>query len=162
MKRSTIIFLKKNYNKPMEKLRHLILLITFGFTGFTSFCQPARMERVHALKVAYITEQLGLSAAQAERFWPVYNQYERELRTSRQQFRHRFQKEKSGQSEEEAREFIEENLDFQEAMLQTRRKYKDEFLKIISAQQLADLYIAEREFKQKLIQRLRKRKARRN
>src|SRR5580693_4639131 len=32
-------------------------------------------ERIQALKIAYLTKQLNLTPEEAERFWPVYNQY---------------------------------------------------------------------------------------
>ncbi|HLG04086.1 MAG TPA: hypothetical protein VI731_10860, partial [Bacteroidia bacterium] len=33
-------------------------------------------ERVQALKVAFITKHLNLTPAEAEKFWPVYNEYQ--------------------------------------------------------------------------------------
>ena len=33
-------------------------------------------ERVQALKVAFITKQLNLTSDEAEKFWPIYNDYQ--------------------------------------------------------------------------------------
>lgn len=114
----------------------------------------ANGERVHAVKVAYLTDRLHLSSAQAADFWPVYDDYEAEMRDTRKAFREKYRN-GAGQSEEEAGRFIEANLDFQEQALAIKRKYKDRMLKVISPQQLATLYEAEGDFKKLLLQRLR-------
>ena len=53
-----------------------------------------------------------------------------------------------------ARQAVDDNLDYQQAIIDLKRKYNDRFLNIISPRQLADLYIAEREFRQILLKRL--------
>lgn len=148
--------------KHYSNIRTLALSILIILTGaIQAQAQKPRMERVHALKVTYISDQLKLNSSEAERFWPVYNRYEDEMMELRQKFLREYRKQGKGQSEEEARNYIEDNLDFQEAMVELKRKYKTDFLKVISAKQIADLYRAEREFKQILIQRLRERRGRR-
>ena len=139
------------------------LLIVILFIAVTVFAQNRRADRVHALKIAFITEKVNLSSSQSERFWPVYNKYEDDLIDLRQDFlkEYRKQNNRANISERDAREYIEANLDYQDALVDLKRRYKNEFLKIISAQQLTDLYIAEREFRQMLIQKLRERRGRR-
>jgi len=53
---------------------------------------------------------------------------------------------------------IEDNLDYQQAVLDIKRKYKERFLKVLSPQQLTDLQQAEREFRQVLMQRMKERR----
>jgi hypothetical protein len=40
-------------------------------------------EGIQALKIAYLTKQLNLTPEDAEKFWPVYNQYTKEIRQIR-------------------------------------------------------------------------------
>jgi hypothetical protein len=120
--------------------------------------QRANQERVHAIKVGYLTDRLKLTSAQAEDFWPVYNQYEAEMREARKAFRKKHQQGAAMESNAEAATFIEDNLDIQEQALEIKRKYKDRLLKVISAQQLATLYEAERDFKKLLLERLQERR----
>ena len=51
----------------------LILLVTFN-----SFSQgfKGRKDKVKALKIAYITEELNLTTEEAQRFWPIYNAFD--------------------------------------------------------------------------------------
>ena len=38
---------------------------------------PERREKFNSMKIAYFTEELELTSAEAEKFWPVYNEYEK-------------------------------------------------------------------------------------
>jgi len=138
----------------MKRLLLIILIIAGANSGFAQ-PQKDRFERIHAAKVSYITDRLNLSSDQAARFWPVYNQYEDAIRSLRKSY---FDKYGQGQgknlSEAESRKYIDDNLNFQEAQLNLKRKYKDEFLKVLTPQQLAQLYQAERDFKGLLLQQL--------
>ena len=147
--------------KQITYSRSLLLTVLILLVSTIGFAQQGKGARVHALKVSYITNKLDLSSAQAERFWPVYNSYESELRELRKKFRRETGGKNKAESPEEAHRMIEDNLDFQEDVIALKRRYKDEFLKVISARQLADLYSAEREFKQMLIKRLEGRNRRR-
>jgi hypothetical protein len=40
-------------------------------------------QKIEAMKVAFITEQLSLTPAEAEKFWPVYNQFSDNMRSMR-------------------------------------------------------------------------------
>lgn len=148
------------------KMRKLIkapvlILIMMLLMHTTTTAQERRQERVHALKVAFVTDKLKLTAEQAEKFWPVYNQYEEDLKALRQRFMQQYKKGSERISEQEARKNIEDNLDYQEQLILLKRRYQESFLKVISAKQLSELYVAEREFRQLLIQKLRERRSRR-
>lgn len=141
----------------------LIILVTVAgsnaqpMSGGRSM-RPEARERIHAAKMVYITDRLHLTSAQSADFMPVYRDYETELRELRKSY---FKKYK-GMDPAEAdaatsRQFIDDNLDYQQDVIVLKRKYNDRFLKVISAQQLVDLYKAEREFREMLQKRLKER-----
>lgn len=111
-------------------------------------------ERIKALKVAYITEQLNLKADQAEKFWPVYNKFEKEKWALRKDFFNKYKNDNPTATTTTAREYIDDNLEYQEKELDLKKKYKDELLKTISAEQLAKLYQSEKGFRQMLLKEL--------
>ncbi len=119
--------------------KYLLLLIAiFGSLSFV-FAQNAngqRSEKIRALKDAFITQKLQLTPAEAEKFWPVYNQYDNEIRQLRVNNRNG------------------DVLENEQRLLDTRKKYKPSFEKILGPQRLNDLYNAEREFRNVLIKRL--------
>ena len=135
-----------------------LLLITAVNYGWAQQRRP--MERIHAAKIAYITDRLHLTTEQATGFVPLYSEYEGEIKTTRKAY---FVKGNGRPGMDAdyatARQYIDDNLDYQQKVIEIKRKYNDRFLKVISAQQLAELYVAEREFKQLLKKRLEQRRA---
>ena len=135
----------------------LIVHIAFIFLlSIPAFAQPGPdKERIHAIKVGFLTDRLNLSSKEAESFWPVYNTYDDEFMALRHEFRRKYVKSSNGNlNPKEAQKFIDDDLEYREKMVALRRKYKDEFLKVISAAKLAELYQAESDFKEMLIKRL--------
>jgi hypothetical protein len=115
-------------------------------------------ERVHAAKVAYISDRIQLTPDQAARFWPIYNEYESERKMIRRKYRIEGPNNRENLDEATAKQNLEDNLDLQQDELDLKRKYKDEFLKVISPGQLADLMRAEKEFRQLIMRKLRDRR----
>src|SRR5688500_3525058 len=101
-------------------------LVSFSFAGLAQ--QDGG--RVQAYKIAYLTKKLSLTPQEAQRFWPVYNQYENELRAVRAEGR------QNGKSE----------IEIEEKVLNTRKKYNTEFGKAISAEKVNILFRSEKEF----------------
>lgn len=128
--------MKKNKMKKFGFM--LMLMLTSMVTALhAQETKEQRYARIHAVKVAYISDKIKLTTSQAEHFWPVYNKYEKELRTLRK-----------------AAKQYKDDLKFQEDVLNLRKRYRDEFLKIITEEQLQSMYDAERDFKTLLLQQL--------
>ena len=116
--------------------KYLLLLLMFSGTFSLANAQAGRSEKVEALKIAFLTQKLQLTSAEAEKFWPVYNQYEDEIQSVRKD-------NKNG-----------DMLDGEQKLLDTRKKYKSSFEKILGPQKINTLYSAEKEFRTILIKRL--------
>jgi len=130
----------KTFNKMKKYL--LLLIAVFGSFSFVMAqnANSQRTEKIKALKIAFITQKLQLTSAEAQKFWPVYNQYENEIRQVRTD-------NKGG-----------DVLENEQKLLDIRKKYKPDFEKILGAQRLNDLYNAERDFRNLLIRRLKEQK----
>lgn len=85
-------------------------------------------ERLEALKIAYLTKKLSLTTEEAQRFWPVYNQYIADMKKVRA----------SGPGGDE--------IEKDEKILGVRKKYQGEFAKALSPERANDFYRAEKEF----------------
>ncbi len=119
----------------MKKLL-LIVLIAFGCT-LTGFSQdvngpkdPKDGQRLEALKIAYLTKRLDLSAEEAQRFWPVYNKYTEEIRAIRR--------------DQRLNNLTE--LEAEDRILNVRKKYNGEFSKALSPQKADNFFRSEKEF----------------
>lgn len=58
----------------MKKL-HILSILLFLFS-ISIQAQGDKHEKIRALKTAFITQELNLTSADAEKFWPVYNSFE--------------------------------------------------------------------------------------
>ena len=147
----------------MKKLvAFLSAILLFAVAGY---CQPRMherkeaMERIHAAKMAYITDRLNLSTEQSSGFIPIYKEYEAEMKDTRKSFLQKYKgMDMDAANDATAMQYVDDNLDFQAKAIDIKRKYNDRFLKVISPQQISDLNKAEREFKQILMKRLNERR----
>lgn len=140
-------------------MKHVILIIAITLFGLQSTAQGDGSGRVRQMRVNFITERLHLPAEQNARFWAVYTRYLDERAALRMVYKNQFRANgNSHMGEYAANRFVDDNIEYKERDLELSKKYKEELLKVISAQQLVELYQAERDFKQMLIQTLKDRR----
>ena len=77
-----------------------------------------RSEQIESVKVAFITQKLDLNSSEAEKFWPVYNNYQREMKVV-------FNARRAAKNDPDAK--LDGELDIETRLLDTRKKYKQEF-----------------------------------
>ncbi len=109
-------------------MKRLLLLALICFFTLKAISQDG--SRLEALKIAYLTKRLNLSPEEAQKFWPVYNQYMDEIRLARQN-----SKRNNGTE-----------LDLEDTILHIRKKYNAEFSKALSPEKVNEFYRAEKEF----------------
>ena len=51
---------------------------------------PESREKFRSIKIAYFTEELELTSEEAEKFWPVYNEYDKKKSDLHRQHRKSF------------------------------------------------------------------------
>ena len=122
----------------MKKFYLLILLI--GVAGLVKAQEEGpvnekKQQGIDALKVAFISKELDLSPNEAQKFWPVYNQYAKELKTA----------------------ISHDNnvLDRDEKVLNLRKSYKDQFSNVLGPQRMNKIFNAEGRFRNLLIKSMR-------
>jgi hypothetical protein len=115
------------------------LLILILFVGSLSGIKAQDGEKIRSLKIAFITQKLQLTPDEAQKFWPIYNQYDQEIRQLQ----------------------LNDNngpvIENEEKLLNIRKKYLGSFEKVIGPQKVNRLFNAERDFREILIRRLQNR-----
>ena len=137
------------------------LLIALVFVlSLNSFSQDNdRRERIKALKVAYITEQLALSKTEAEQFWPVYNTFEEREHTLRKEnYSKRKETDVESLSEQEAKKMIDDMITTEKKKHELRESFIKDLQKILPAKKIIKLKIAEDEFNKKMFEEYKKRR----
>ncbi len=97
--------------------------------------ETKRQEKIKALYVAYITQELNLTADEAQKFWPLHAQFETELKGVKQDM---------------------PELDKQQAVLNIKKKYQENFNRILGNKRCERFFKMDGEFKRKLLERIRK------
>ncbi|MCP9761533.1 Spy/CpxP family protein refolding chaperone [Lacihabitans soyangensis] len=119
---------------------------------------PPGGERIRAMKVGMITNELKLTESQAEKFWPIYNNYSEEKNEIHQEIRRLSKRPGEDLSNNELMKRQDKILELQQDELNITKKYRDNFLRVISAQQYSSLMAAERKFNQMLLDKLKERR----
>jgi hypothetical protein len=125
--------------KTGSKMKKYLLIVFALFTFSLANAQNGngqRIEKIQALKIAFITQRLDLTSAEAEKFWPIYNDYEHELNNLRLNYRNG------------------DVLDNEQKLLNIKKKYSPSFEKVLGPQKLNKFFNAEKEFRNILIKRL--------
>lgn len=119
-----------------------------------------RLQEVKAQRTAYLTTKLGLSTEEAQRFWPIYNEFDAEREKLRKELRDNIRsvrKDGGNPSESEAKDVLEKGLALRQRELDLERDYTGRFTKAIGAVKVVELHRAERDFNREVLKRLRER-----
>jgi len=114
----------------------------------------ARQSRIEQVREIYLGRRLSLTASESARFWPVYRKYQDALTAIRDRRR-----QNSSKTVPDGQQQIENDLNYQAELLNVRKYYTSEFLKILPAEKVSEMIKAEREFQDELIKQLRERQA---
>lgn len=121
--------------------------------------QP-RKEKVEAMKIGFITNHLNLTPEEAQKFWPVYNEYSakhEDLRKSRKsEFRDAANNLES-LSDKEVEALVDNEIIFRQKEIDLQKEYHKQFKAILPIRKVAKLYRAEEMFKRELVKRIQER-----
>jgi Spy/CpxP family protein refolding chaperone len=139
-----------------------LILFTFILSYTNSFAQhrfsQEQWDKFKAEKVSFLTDKLELTSAEAQKFWPVYNQLEKEKWDSQSKRRELEGKLKSAKETLSDKEITKLTRDYA-AGLQTEAelsvKYNEDFLKILPPRKVLRLYQAENEFRMHMFNKYR-------
>ena len=162
-------------NKLVKAVFTILLLLAFGSRGFCQRRMPPvfireprvirrmyRMDqppnpgrRILVVKENFIGQRLNLTLQQSRAFWPVYRQYEQELMTVRNLIRIN-----NSPAAANGTEQIEKDMAYAQRLLEIRKQYKEEFLRILPPEKVSELYKSEREFNEEVLKQLSERRVR--
>ena len=112
-------------------MKKILYIFTFVLAlNSTSFAQDDAGEKLRDKMIEYIQDKLSLSKAEAERFQPVFLDYLKEMRTTKQQFKG-------------------DKLVLQQKIIDLRIRYRDQFKTIVGEKRSNEVYQHEKEFIEK-------------
>lgn len=147
-------------------MKRTILILTTVLIGLSTFAQPdgppihEKKEKLDAMRAAFITEKLNLSAKEAQTFWPLYNEMDDKIHELTFSNREKMMKihEDGGKetiSDDDLNALLEERFDTEIEVAKIKKSYHKKFVEMLGVQKTADLYMAEMEFRRELMKRAR-------
>ncbi len=123
-----------------------------------SISYPKMIEMIKSKKVAFITDQIGLTSKEGEKFWPVYNQLEKERMVLNDKKRdlEESAEDKTAKTEEAYRKLTTEIVATHMKEAKLIEEYNAKFLSVLPAEKVLKLYRSERKFRSYLMQEMRK------
>jgi hypothetical protein len=155
---------KLNNNITMNRI---VAIFTFIALAFNLSAQPRdqmdgdRWERFRSEKVAFLSTNLDLTPAEAQKFWPVYNQLEKErweIHKLRRQVEANVQEAEENMSDQKIKQLTREFAGTMKKEADMVSSYNEKLLEILPPKKVLKLYKAENEFRMYMIKKFRDKK----
>lgn len=150
-------------------MKKLIYIIIFTLAALPMLAQeeeqtqqhehdPKVKERIQAARIAYITDQLGLTPEEAEKFWPIYREFSEKRQNLQKQYREmKRNPDPNKTTEENEKDLVDVGFKLKQQELDLEKDYSGRLLKVISAQKLRSLPEAEKRFRQMILEQIQRR-----
>jgi len=120
-----------------------------------------RQEKIKQLKIAYFTEELKLTVAESEKFWPLYNEMEEKLKGNRKDIKkvaEEIAKNQDSYNDEDFKKQVGKIFDYEAAQSVIKKDYYAKIAGVIGYKKATKMLKLEKDFKKKLLKELKKRK----
>jgi Spy/CpxP family protein refolding chaperone len=109
---------------------------------------PKAQEKINSLRIAYLTDKLGLTPDQAEKFWPIYREFAEKRKEIRSEFRDAAKGiNKKNPDPKKQQELVDLSLKTKQRVLDLEKDYSGRLMKVVTAEQMLRLPNAEAEFR---------------
>jgi hypothetical protein len=137
----------------MKKSYILTLLVLLMVSSIAFAQRPAiDQEKLQAARIAFITTRIDLKPEQAEKFWPIFNQYNDDREKIMRQISD-LGKGSETVSEDEAKSRIQKRFQYQTELLEKEKSFVNDASKVLSSKQILMLNNIARDFNRQLYQR---------
>jgi len=141
----------------MKKLTLTFLMMALFITGYGQ--EVSAREKIESARIALITDRLGLTPEQAEKFWPLYNEFKLKNESLKKEYETaRAKIDPKTATDQEKRELLNLGLNLKEQKVSLEKDYSQRMLRVISAQQMMSLRKAEDDFRRMILEQLQKRR----
>jgi Spy/CpxP family protein refolding chaperone len=121
--------------------------------------RDGQKDKMKAIKVGFITNELDLTTDEATKFWPLYNSYDDkqfEIRHKKMKaFKDRMESNLDAISEKEAASLLIQMENNEDELYQIRKKFINSLQGILPSTKILKLKKAEDDFNRKLLQQYR-------
>lgn len=141
--------------------KRTLISCTLLLVSFLMHAQGPVRDRIKTLKVAFITERVGLTSEEAQQFWPIYNEHENTLEEIRRKERAELEvniARAQDLSNTDSERLLDRLLELQFEKQKVDQDFLSRLRTVIPAKKVLLLVKAEEDFKRQMIQELQKRR----
>ncbi|RSK43549.1 hypothetical protein [Hymenobacter perfusus] len=113
-----------------------------------------RLSQLENARIAYLTEQVALTPDQAQKFWPLYNEFTAKRRDLSRRLRQLRPANTDGLSDQQIRESLNQSFVLRQQEITLEKEYFERFQRVISVRQVGRLALAERQFTKEVLKRV--------
>ena len=113
-----------------------------------------RLGQLENAKIAFITNRVFLTQDQAQKFWPLYNEFSTRRRDINRSTRLLRRDVPDGMTDPQIRDSFNQTFALRQQELNLEKEYFEKFQKVISLRQVSQLFMAERDFTKEVIKRV--------
>jgi len=132
------------------------LVVTWAHSQH-DFDHCKKREQIKAQKVAFITDKLDLTVEEAQKFWPVYNEYNAKLEENDKEKRglvKKYEENKTTLTDNEVTEIYVKLVELEAKEIKLSVEFRKEMKEIIPVRKMMELHMAERMFKHELLNKI--------
>lgn len=142
--------------------RIISVLLTLTLLGSLAFAQGRQnkkdgndwRKKMRAEQVAFITSELDLTESEAQAFWPVYNEVQKQRRGAFKAAGEAYMALEKGVNEKDVASLLENYLSAKKAGEKIEADAVENYKKVLPVNKVAKLLLAEEKFRQNQIHRL--------
>ena len=143
-------------------MKHVLVSIIL-LSSLTAFSQEVKKnlkmekQKIEQRKIAFITQKLELTTEEAQEFWPIYNEMHKKIKENRSSMKKLYAPIKEGKTnldDAAYRTIIQDSREHEVKSLEIKNEYADKIAEIIGYKRIFELKMAEKEFKKRLIERM--------
>jgi len=136
--------------------------VTFPRTTISRYVVPVERisesnEMIRVERIGYLTERIGMTAEEAQLFWPIYNEMDNRrnaLFEERAAIMQKFMTDGNNLTERQIDEQLRQLVSIQQQEMALPAEYDAKFRGVLSARKVMNLYVAEMGFRNYLLQRM--------
>ncbi|HEY4798337.1 MAG TPA: Spy/CpxP family protein refolding chaperone, partial [Bacteroidia bacterium] len=145
----------------------LISLVAFGMKGLAqqtppppappSPPDPPRKEKVESMRIGFLTQKLDLTPEEAQKFWPVYNEFHKKREELHKKHREEIKDSKDNfdsLSDKQIEAIVDNEMVFRQKNLDLEKEYHSKFKAVLPIKKVAKLYRAEDQFSHHLLDQI--------
>lgn len=135
----------------------ILSMLLINLIGLAQGNKAKAQEKVEARKIAFITNKLQLSPAEAQKFWPLYNEYQANRQETIKDYK--VNGNFNLMSDAEIASHVDRQFEKEEKLLDLKKGYIHKLKEVLPIRKVAMLPRIERRFKEWVLDQIKQRRA---